>query len=112
MAEGSTEESLGKVLSDLGVAHSKVAIQTYDKELCAQVSFPDYKSLCEAAVAIDNAAKGDAGLRRTKTKTKAQFNEATSIFVRNLPADVGDDELFQEFQKAGSVINCQILRDH
>lgn len=31
--------------------------------------------------------------------------------MRNLPVSVSDDDLFQEFQKHGSVINCQVLRD-
>lgn len=31
--------------------------------------------------------------------------------MRNLPAEVTDDDLFQQFQKLGSVTNCQVLRD-
>lgn len=87
-------------------------ILNLDKELSAQISFPDYKSLCEAAIAIDTASKSGSTLRRIKTKTKALFDERTSIFVRNLPEEVGDDDLFDEFQKIGPVVNCQVLRDH
>lgn len=62
--------------------------------------------VCNAAAIIDSSA--DSGLTRGNNKTKASFNETSSVFVRNLPAHVSDDDLFQEFQKYGSVINCQV----
>jgi len=68
--------------------------------------------LCNAAAIIDSPAAASSGLTRGNNKTKASFNEDSSVFVSNLPQNVKDDELFQEFQKYGSVINCQVLRDH
>lgn len=64
--------------------------------------------VCNAAAIIDRSSNGDQPFTRANNKTKAQFNETTSVFVRNLPATVSDDDLFQEFQKHGSVINCQV----
>ena len=55
--------------------------------------------VCDAAAIIDSSAsKGEEKkLSRSNNKTKASFNEETSIFVRNLPLEVSDDELFDEF---------------
>ena len=79
-------------------------------------NFANYYSLiahflfivCDAAAIIDRSSNGDQPFKRGNNKQKAQFNEETSVFIRNLPADVTDDDLFQEFQKTGSVINCQV----
>lgn len=113
LAQGTTEESLMKILREISVNPSKVFFVNFDKENYAQICFPDHKSLCEAAAAIDRSSKsGDQPFTRGNNKQKAQFSESTSVFIRNLPSDVTDEDLFQEFQKAGSVINCQVLRDH
>lgn len=55
--------------------------------------------VCNAAAIIDSSAsKGDDKcLSRGNNKTKASFNENTSVFVRNLPLNVSDDQLFEEF---------------
>lgn len=111
MAEGTNEESLTKALSELSIQPSKVQLASFDREVSAQVCFPDYQSLCNAAAIIDRSQDGDKSFKRGNTKFKAQFLEASSVFVRNLPVEVTDDDLFQQFQKMGSVTNCQVLRD-
>lgn len=112
LAQGTTDETLMKVMRDLSLNPTKVFIVSFDKEACAQICFADYKSLCDAAAIIDKASKEGSQPFTRANNRKAQFSEASSVFVRNLPTDVTDDGLFQEFQKAGSVINCQVLRDH
>ena len=62
-------------------------------------------SVCDAAAQID---KDGNSFTRANNKLKSQFNENTSIFVRNLPEEVTDDELFTMFQQSGSVMNCQV----
>ena len=64
--------------------------------------------MCDAAAIIDKSSSGDKPLIRFNNRHKAQFQEKTSVFVRNLPEDKTDDDLFQEFQKVGSVITCQV----
>ena len=66
--------------------------------------------MCDAAAIIDKSFFEGQQFKRANNRQKAQFNESSSVFVRNLPADVTDDALFQEFQKTGSVINCQVSR--
>jgi len=67
--------------------------------------------VCDAAEIIDKACKeGAQPFERANNKQKAQFNETTSVFVRNLPLEITDDGLFVEFQKVGSVINCQVSK--
>ena len=70
--------------------------------------------VCDAAAIIDKSSSGDKPLIRFNNRHKAQFQEKTSVFVRNLPEDKTDDDLFQEFQKVGSVITCQVsfIRDY
>ena len=50
--------------------------------------------MCNAAAIIDRSSNGDQPFTRGNIKTKAQFSETTSVFIRNLPADVTDDDLF------------------
>jgi len=83
-----------KVLRELSLNPSKVFFVNFDKEIYAQISFPDYQSLCNAAAIIDRSSNGDQPFTRGNIKTKAQFSETTSVFIRNLPADVTDDDLF------------------
>lgn len=109
MATGTTEEILKKQLSEISVTCTKIFMVQFDKEVCAQICFADYQSLCDAAAQID---KDGNSFTRANNKLKSQFNENTSIFVRNLPEEVTDDELFTMFQQSGSVMNCQVLRDH
>lgn len=59
LAEGTTEESLTKVLRDLKINPIKIFLVTFDKEICAQICFPDYQSLCDAAAIIDLSKIGD-----------------------------------------------------
>lgn len=49
---------------------------------------------------------------RVLTSKKQPFSEETSVFVKNLPTDVTDTSLGEEFLNFGTVINCQVLRDH
>ena len=44
LTQGTTEESLMKELRELSVNPSKILLVTFDKEVCAQVCFPDYQS--------------------------------------------------------------------
>lgn len=62
-------------------------------------------SVCDAAALIDKDGKT---FQRANNRQKAHFNENTSIFVRNLPEEVTDDDLFKQFQSSGSVMNCQV----
>jgi len=86
-------------MSELGITPSKIIVLNIDRNPKAHICFPDYQSLCDAAAIIDSSAsKGEEKkLSRSNNKTKASFNEETSIFVRNLPLEVSDDELFDEF---------------
>lgn len=59
LAQGTTEESLMKELRELSVNPSKILLVTFDKEVCAQVCFPDYQSMCDAAAIIDRSSNGD-----------------------------------------------------
>ena len=49
LAQGTTEESLMKVLREISLNPSKVFFVNFDKEIYAQISFPDYQS-CKLAV--------------------------------------------------------------
>lgn len=62
--------------------------------------------MCDAAAIIDGASTQDKPLTRGNYRTKANFNGETSVFVRNLPDHVTDEELYEVFQKFGSVLNC------
>ena len=44
LAQGTTEESLMKVLREISLNPSKVFFVNFDKEIYAQISFPDYQS--------------------------------------------------------------------
>lgn len=109
LAQGTTEETLTKTLSEQSVTPTKVFMMTFDKIVFAQICFASYQNMCDAAAIID---KEGNNLTRANNKQKAHFNEKTSVFVRSLPNNVDDDMLFSAFQSAGSVINCQVLKDH
>jgi len=88
-----------KAMTELAITPSKIVVLNIDRNPKAHICFPDYQSLCNAAAIIDSSAsKGDDKcLSRGNNKTKASFNENTSVFVRNLPLNVSDDQLFEEF---------------
>ena len=44
LAVGTTEESLTKVLLELEIKPTKIFLVNFDKEICAQICFPDYQS--------------------------------------------------------------------
>jgi RNA recognition motif-containing protein len=41
-----------------------------------------------------------------------KFTENTSVFIKNIPRDISDTQLGEAFQQFGTVLNCQVLRDH
>ena len=51
LAQGTTEESLMKVLREISLNPSKVFFVNFDKEIYAQISFPDYQS-CKLSVLV------------------------------------------------------------
>lgn len=59
LKEGTNEESLTKALSELSIKPSKVHLASFDREVSAQICFPDYQSLCNAAASIDKSQNGD-----------------------------------------------------
>lgn len=68
--------------------------------------------MCESAAIIDKSTIGGSQFARVLTSKKQPFSAETSVFVKNLPVDVTDATLGEEFLKFGTVINCQVLRDH
>ena len=44
LAQGTTDETLMKVMRDLALNPTKVFIVNFDKEACAHICFADYKS--------------------------------------------------------------------
>lgn len=68
--------------------------------------------MCESAAIIDKSTIGGVKFSRVLTSKKQPFSDSTSVFVKNLPKEVTDAGLGEEFLKFGTVINCQVLRDH
>jgi len=86
------------MLEELDVRPNTASITVAEKELFAEISFADFDSLCNAAAIIDKSHLEGKPFQRTNSSRKSQFTEDTSVFVRNLPPDVGNHELFTAFQ--------------
>ena len=74
LAQGTTEESLMKVLREISLNPSKVFFVNFDKEIYAQISFPDYQS-CKSVFAAQGAS-----LRRVFDFISAESRESFSHF--------------------------------
>jgi len=68
LAQGTTEESLRKVLKDISIEPSKIFFVNFDKEVYALICFTDYQSLCDAAAIIDKSSTGDSPFKRGNNK--------------------------------------------
>ena len=64
--------------------------------------------VCESAAIIDKSQIDGQKFERVLISKKQPFSEETSVFVKNLPADVTDTELGEAFQQFGTVISCQV----
>lgn len=63
--------------------------------------------MCNAAAIIDRSSIDGVPFKRANNR-KAEFNEQTSVFIKNLQPSTDNDGLFAEMQKIGNVVNCQV----
>lgn len=111
-----TESEFTSTLTDLGVVSTGCKLTKVEgTNPTGIIWFKTHQAFGEAAKVLDASQIKGKSFERVIPNTKLfglkSFNEKMSIFVKNLPDEATNQNLFEIFSPFGTILACQILRD-